>query len=74
MEQVKQVAERDYILESLKKMRDDYVGLNIEFEVHEKVIAVDKLIIELENHTEYGVEFRQNVFDMVIAYMSKFHL
>lgn len=66
--------ERDYILESLKKMREDYVSLNLQFEVDKKLIDLDALIHELENNTENGIKFRQDVFDMVITYMSKFEL
>lgn len=67
--------DKDYILEGLIRMRDEYTPtLALEFEVDEKLIEINELIKNLEDNTEKGIKFRENVVDLIIAYMAKFHL
>lgn len=42
------------------------------FIVNDKEYSLDELLKELENHTEVGQKFRDDIYGMILAYLMKF--
>ncbi|NOL31116.1 hypothetical protein [Bacillus altitudinis] len=63
----------DIIMIMLEKMSKDYEGLDIEYEINEENIPMQKLINDFKMGGKISEKFRKEVMDIVLSYMSKFN-
>lgn len=61
----------DFVLTAVKSMCDEYNGFGY-FVVDGNEISVGQMVEALEANTDVGQKFRNDVIQMVLAYMMKF--
>ena len=69
----KQRFRKDAVLDSLYRLRDrDDFGEVISFHIKDQDLTLNQMITEVEQQTEIGTEFSNNVYDLTLSYMGKF--
>lgn len=64
---------KNAVLQGLEDMRVyDGHGNGIIYHVNGVNYTLDQMIEEIENETEVGKEFSQNIYDTILSYMGKF--
>ena len=67
----KELEQTDPVIKGLRRMKDDFGGMAYVV-VDNKKYSLDELLNELENHTEVGQKFRDDIYGMILAYLMKF--
>lgn len=65
------LSQADSVVKGLLKMKNDFDAMAY-FIVDNKNYSLDKLLSELENQTEVGQKFRDDVNEIILAYLMKF--
>lgn len=67
----KEPRQTDPVIKGLLKMKNDF-GDKGYFIVNNKKYSLGELLAELENQTEVGQKFRDDIHGMILAYLMKF--
>lgn len=64
---------KNAVLKGLENMKEyDQCGTGIIYKINNQKYTVDEMITEIENETEVGIAFSQEVYNMVLTYLGKF--
>lgn len=65
------LSQADSVVKGLLKMKNDFDAMAY-FIADNKNYSLDELLSELENQTEVGQKFRDDVNEIILAYLMKF--